>query len=310
MLREIIKSICSVLLVLFFVIIIDVIIGIVGDKTFKNLPDNQSEYSCVNYAISKTKADCIILGSSHARHHYNPEVFSDTLQMSVYNAGRGGHGITYSLALFRALLSRYTPKVVILDIKYEESEEWFSRVRDLKPYFEEYPSAFETDVKVNGRREKFRLKWNSYKYNSTIMSLLISYISGSGDIDNNMKLNGYTPIPNRGNKNNVVKEQVDSVKVAPPLYRECLSELSSICEDKGIILITVSSPTLVKFKYQSPAIPIIDSLGLTYLDHFNDEYFLSHTELFRDGDHLYENGADLFSSKVSSEIKSIINKKR
>lgn len=300
--KDSIKAILSVLLILAFVIIIDFVVGIAGRMAFKNLPDNKEEFSRMNYSISKTKADCIILGSSHASHHYNPDIFSDSLQMSVYNAGRGGHGITYSLALLKAILSRNTPKIVVLDVKYEESDEWLSRVRDLKPYFKDYPSAFETDVMVNGNKEHFRMMWNSYIYNSSILGLLNSFLNGSKA----KVCNGYDPIPVNGNKNPVIKEQVEPVKAANPLYNECFAELASLCRENGITLITVSSPTLVRFKYQSQATPLIDSLDLTYLDHFNDEYFLSHTELFRDGDHLFENGADIFSSMICSEIMSII----
>jgi hypothetical protein len=303
--KDSIKAILSVLVVLAFVIILDLVVGVAGSAAFKNLPDNEEEFSREKYSISKTEAECIILGSSHASHHYNPEILSDSLQMTVYNAGRGGHGITYSLALFKAILSRYTPKLVVLDVKYEESDEWISRVRDLKPYFKDYPVAFETDVMVNGDRERYRMMWNSYVYNSTLITLVNTYLVGS----NGYKCNGYSPIPNTGKKNAKLKEQEESVQVANALYKDCFMELSSLCNEKGIILITVSSPTLVRFKYQSPAIPIIDSLGLIYLDHFNDEYFLNHTELFRDGDHLFENGADLFTSIVGSEIKNIINKK-
>lgn len=304
--KDSIKAILSVLMIIAFVIILDLVVGIAGRIAFKHLPDNQEEFSRMNYSISKSESDCIILGSSHASHHYNPDIFADSLRMTVYNAGREGHGITYSLALFKAIISRHTPKMVILDIKYEESDEWLCRVRDLKPYFKDYPSAFEIDVKVNGSSEPFRMMWNSYMYNSTFLSLLKSYMIGSRP---NYKCNGYDPIPIKETKSNVVKDQVEPVKAANPLYNECLEELASICSEKGIMLMTVSSPTLVRFKYQSQATPIIDSLGLTFLDHFNDEYFLSHPELFRDGDHLFENGADIFSSMICSEILSVINKK-
>ena len=303
--KDSIKAILSVLLILAFVIIIDLVVGIAGRMAFKNLPVNQSEFSRVNYSITKAEADCIILGSSHASHHFNPEILSDSLKMTVFNAGREGHGITYNLALLKAILCRYTPKMVVLDVKYEESDEWLSRVRDLKPYFKDYPSAFETDVMVNGNKEHFRMLWNSYMYNSSVLGLLYSYLAGSSAKD----CNGFDPIPVNGKKNLVVKEQVDPVKVANPLYKECLSELSSLCEDNGITLVAVSSPTLVRFKYQSQAIPILDSLGITYLDHFNDDYFLSHTELFRDGDHLFVSGADQFSSIVGGEIHNIMNNK-
>lgn len=302
-----IKAIGSVLLILVFVILIDQFVGIAGRMAFKNLPDNQSEFSRMNYSITKTTADCIILGSSHASHHYNPDILSDSLHMTVYNAGREGHGITYSLALLKSMLSRYTPKMVILDIKYEESDEWLSRVRDMKPYFKEYPTAMETNVKVNGKKDYFRVLWNSYMYNSTIMQLLYSYMDKSDK--SKYKCNGYDPIPVKESKVKGIKEQVEPVKAANPMYKECLAELSSLCNERGVALILVSSPTLVRFKYKSPAEPVIDSLGLTYLNHFNDEFFLTHTELFRDGDHLFETGADEFSSIVCSELKKVINNK-
>ena len=304
MTRPSIKAIGSVLLIITFVIIIDFIIGYLGNILFKNIPDNQTEYSRMNYSISKTEADCIVLGSSHASHHYNPDILQDSLNMTVYNAGRGGHGITYSLALFKAILSRHIPKMVILDIKYQETDEWISRVRDLRPYFKDYKYALETDVEVNGGSERIRMMWNSYRYNSTLLGLLNSYFTGAEAI----RCNGYDPIPVRKSKQPSIKIQEEPTRAVNPMYKECLTELASLCNDHNILLITVSSPTLVRLKYESPAVSIIDSLGISYLDHFNDEYFLDHIELFRDGDHLYETGANIFSMTIGSEIKDIINK--
>lgn len=48
------------------------------------------DYFYTTKALDKQTADLIVLGSSRARNHYNPEILEDSLGISCYNAGRSG----------------------------------------------------------------------------------------------------------------------------------------------------------------------------------------------------------------------------
>ena len=62
-------------------------------------------------------ADVVLMGTSRCHHHYVPSILSDTLGMSVYNAGVGGSDNIFSHYLvLRHVLSHHTPKVICLDV--------------------------------------------------------------------------------------------------------------------------------------------------------------------------------------------------
>jgi hypothetical protein len=52
------------------------------------------------YSIDSTRADILVFGSSRANHHYVPEVFEDSLNMSFYNTGQDGNLILNNYAIF------------------------------------------------------------------------------------------------------------------------------------------------------------------------------------------------------------------
>src|ERR1700744_3385387 len=70
-----------------------------------------------SYSIDSTKADYVVLGSSRASHHYDPHVFEQKLNASFYNGGRDAQGIFYSCAVASAIINRYTPKCIIIDVR-------------------------------------------------------------------------------------------------------------------------------------------------------------------------------------------------
>lgn len=56
------------------------------------------------------------MGSSRASHHYVPEIISEKLGMSCFNAGQDGNGIILQYGRWKMLSERYTPKLIIYDI--------------------------------------------------------------------------------------------------------------------------------------------------------------------------------------------------
>lgn len=72
-------------IVVFFmaVAIIDIIFGKCCDYMYEHSGSGDSRK--INYAIRECNADVLILGSSRANHHYNPQILSDSLGLSAYN---------------------------------------------------------------------------------------------------------------------------------------------------------------------------------------------------------------------------------
>ena len=72
------------------------------------------------YSLEKTNADFIIFGSSTANHNYYPQLFQKRFNMSCYNTGRDGISVFYQYAVLKAILKRYSPKIVIYDFEYQD----------------------------------------------------------------------------------------------------------------------------------------------------------------------------------------------
>ena len=68
------------------------------------------------YAIEKTTADVLIFGSSRAYHHYVPGIIEDKMQQSCYNTGSPGQSLLFNYATLKAILKRYSPKLIVLDV--------------------------------------------------------------------------------------------------------------------------------------------------------------------------------------------------
>ena len=68
------------------------------------------------YTIENTKAEILIFGSSQAFGNYDPDTLEKKLHLTCYNSGSAGQFILYDYATLRAVLKRYTPKMVFLDL--------------------------------------------------------------------------------------------------------------------------------------------------------------------------------------------------
>lgn len=98
------------------------------------------------FTFTRMDDDAFILGSSRGRRNYNPKIISDSLGISVYNAGHDGQTIFYEQAIVRMALARYTPKMVIIDLNPEEMyyrEVHYDRLNVLAPYYKNYPEVRE-----------------------------------------------------------------------------------------------------------------------------------------------------------------------
>ena len=128
------------------------------------------------YALEKTNEDMLIFGSSRANHHYNPQIFTGVTGLSCYNVGRDGQSIFYHHAVQKATLTRYKPKIIILDVVFTDfesaqSEESLDRLAALLPYYKTH-KEIQNIVNQRSKFEKFKLWSKIYPYNSLILTIL------------------------------------------------------------------------------------------------------------------------------------------
>ena len=135
------KYFFSKLIILFlFLFVSDFLIGNLLSYYYFN-QKRGADY-LTTYSIDSTKADVLIFGSSRASHHYRPPIFENHLNLTCYNVGRDGSFLFYQYAVLKAVIKRYSPKIIILDFndgEFSKDESNYDRISALLPYYKTHP---------------------------------------------------------------------------------------------------------------------------------------------------------------------------
>jgi hypothetical protein len=289
---------------LIFLVCLDVIFGtIIRYFYFRQTsgPDFVTTYS-----IEKANAAIIIFGSSRANHHYHPGIFEEQLKLSCHNAGRDGFDILYNYAILKAVLSRYKPEIVILDLNTEEFRKIqgsYDKLSALLPYYKSHPEI-RGIVDLKSKIEKIKTLSHVYPFNSTLSYIIL------GNTEFNRKrrneINGYVPLMKTCSDsfNNFYVSNdyaLDSKKV------EIFEEFIKDCIDAKIKLYIINSPYFDRYQNSDKSIDIGQNIAKKYnvpfYDFLNDTAFINHRDLFYDGSHLNNEGATIFTIEIIEKIK-------
>ena len=268
--------------------------------------------SCrLTYILDKSDADVIILGASRARFHYVSEILADGLGQSCYNTGMSGEGLPYSLAAFRAITKRYSPRIIILDVPHllTRLESDYSRLNCLLPYYRSHPeirsivnlrSAFEAEKLVLSR---------IYPFNSLILTIL-GHDFASRDELSEPDHKGYEPLPARMSLSTADGKRDNSggmSKSEPSAeYVAMLQEIISGCKEMGIRLVLAASPVYTHKIEDADAYEDIAAANqVPFFDYSADTGFRGRPELFYDDYHLSDEGARLFSRILADRLRSL-----
>ena len=143
------------------------------------------------YACKKSNEDVIIMGSSRASHHYVPELFSEQLGLSCFNAGQDGNGIILQYGRWKMISERYTPKLLIYDISIGFDmalNDNMTYVDRLKPFCND--GVVRSYVASLFPMERIKTVSNLYDYNFKFIEMFFDCIR-KGDYT---KKAGYIPL--------------------------------------------------------------------------------------------------------------------
>ncbi|MBS1921538.1 MAG: hypothetical protein JST17_14910 [Bacteroidetes bacterium] len=259
------------------------------------------------YALDSTRADILIFGSSTANHHYVPGLFEKQLHLSCYNTGRDGNSILYSYAIFKGILKRYTPKILILDINAQEfmiNQNSYDRISSLLPYYDSHPEV-RSIVMLKSPFEKFKLLSKIYPYNSLLFTIGV----GNADFNKERAIvndqNGYVPLGGSWEgplyvDSSHMNYKLDSTKI------NIFESFIKNCNKSNIKLYIFLSPKFMQFKYEDASIEIVKKLSkeneIPFFNFTNDSFFLNQRDIFHDINHLNGNGANIYTNLVIKKI--------
>lgn len=256
------------------------------------------------YSMDSTTAEILIFGSSRANHHYVPEVFEDNLKMSFYNNGRDGNFLLYNYAVFKAVVRRYTPRIIVFDINQDDfffGISSYERLSSLLPYYRSH-DEIKSIINLKSPFEKIKLISSIYPFNSKIITIGIGNLSINKDRKGDDM--GFVPLKQSIADTTLVKLEhkdgsIDDIKI------NALKDILQICKSKKIQIILIQLP-LYGYVEENKSLEVINNLATEYNKEFwnyaNDPYFIKNPTLFQDLYHLNEQGALQFSQMVVDRI--------
>jgi hypothetical protein len=290
----------SLLLVIIFAA--DFLLGNLLEYFYLRMKSSAPEYY-TTYALNKADEDIIVFGSSRAQHHYDPEPFENNLKKTFYNTGKDGQGILYSYVVLKSILERsQKPRIILLDLnpnEFHSNQEDYDRLSELLPYYHAKETVREV-IDLKSPFEKYKAYSYLYRYNSLLLTIITHNMPTEGDHADK----GFEPIPDQVWHDELeeytTEEHIDSVEVN--LFRNFLIEAQNAnCE-----VYVAISPTYRKYSQETLstqiAEDICEELGIRMLNFNQDSLFLSNRALFSDPTHLNEEGAELYSEIISSQL--------
>jgi hypothetical protein len=288
----------------------DRLIGTWLENAYKNAP--QGDIKTFAHSITDPSEDIFIYGSSRAVHGYDPDIFTDSLGLSCFNSGRENSNILYHSAILKEMLKKHRPKIVVLDISAKELT-WRSAENSkavlasmILPYVRR-DTSFENIARQLFPDELRKAEVSKiYAYNSLALSLAV----GKRKMKHAKNLHGYVPL--HGNKiQGKIPAFTDDNDKTDPLTKQEFEDFVRTAKNNNIKLYVIQSPILVKHFNSSVSLDTIKSIlnryNEPYWDYSFDTAFYK-KQYFYDNLHLNTTGAELFTSKLVSDIKADIER--
>jgi hypothetical protein len=297
----------AVKLVLFLVLLVVLDAGIGGLLRVFYFKQTSGLNFRSTYAINECNEDYIILGSSRAQANYVPSIFQDTLDASCYNAGRDGQCILYSYAVQQAILARYKPEVLVLDVILSDffvHGPHYDKLSALLPYYDSH-EEIRPIVHMRSRFERIKMFSRIYPFNSLVLQIL-KYNKVEG-----REQNGYVPqhgelkLPLSAREKRVpswTNGELDSNMV------QTLEAMVESCKNMGVRLIVVISPVyegqVLGKSALSKVKEVLGESSVQLWDYSDYPGIVNNSKLFRDKGHLNNIGAKLYTETITKRIKT------
>ncbi len=287
---------------LIIVIILDFSIGHTLKYFYFNLQLGRQYRSF--YSIEITEADILIFGPSQAYNNYVPDIFETRLKQTCYNTGTNGQFILYEYASLRAILNRYTPKLIFLNIipgEFRVEKDTYDRLSFLLPLYKR-DTAIQSIVDLKGPFEKYKLFSSIYPFNSLLVLLAGSktdYFKRGYAVEKGYQAE--TDIWNKPLKSmSPVPYPLDTIKIN--VFKSFIGD----CQHAGTKLVVVCSPSFIDFKSRDISILTAEKIAkeqnAVFMDFTNDSFFLNRPYLFNDPNHLNRDGSQLFTNILVEKI--------
>jgi len=294
----------KLLIFLLLLFILDRIIGSLCEYYFFKTRDGDTGGQ-INGLLEK-KCQIVVFGSSRAESHYIPDILSNILNKTVFNAGFKGSNSIYDFGVEQLVLNTYKPELIIYDISQiqfrKNNFNIYNTLYPLYPFWQK-PYIWEL-LKQKDPFEPLFFFSRIYPYNSKIHSIIIfNFIKSRPGAKN-----GYRPQLEIMRSTEQPAQSEDFGNLDSKLI-DYFKEFILSAKKKGIKVIITRSPRYVLKGCDLPEdisnflkkeeVPILDFNPTDY------PQFLNY-KLYMDQSHLNDNGAKILSSLLGQELKKLL----
>lgn len=288
------KALFKLVLFLLLFVLTD---GLAG-SLFAYMQSHAPSYS-PGYIAHHANEDVIIFGSSKGGSNYNMELLNDSTGMSCLNCSDTGNGIIQMYGRYKMLTKRYTPKVIVYDIKPQfdlwENDNTKYTMR-LKPFYN--VEGIDSVILSTDRNEKYKMYSALYRYNFQFLEIIKEY---------------FMHVPFDNSKENLSRQRMSiipqqtepGVMEFDSLKLYYMEKLIKDCKMRGTHLIFVVSPEYYHYSSinYTPLISLCKKYDVTFIDKSSDKKFVGHKDYFMDSLHMNYWGATEWSQYIVNYIK-------
>ncbi len=263
-------------------------------------------------------ADLVVIGSSRAWRHFDPEILETKTDLLSYNLG--GSKLTFDIQKIKLngyLSNNKSPKVAIINVDINSlanTKELYDKDQYLPYYTRENYSLFKTfDTQITMEYFMPMYKYRGY-YNQVVEGVLSALIGYKPERENIIK--GYAPrnlewdeaagriLKNEGPKRLAFNAEKLMLNTA------ICDHLDVFAKEDAVVFIVWSPEHQLRLDMEEPALSKIRSYYKDLAQSREDVFFIDFTRhpivkdksYFYDSYHLNEQGATLFSGWVSDSI--------
>lgn len=295
------KQLCiKGIIILLIVFVIDIVTGTVHKSIFAKLPDKDYAVSAIGQMLMHKNAQLLVLGSSSADRHYDPQLMSDSLGIEVYNGGLAGHDIIYCDLILRGMMERQKPDCIVLDVRPGILDGSFLGANsDFYPFYGISEAVTHHFKNETDWQQRLKMLSGLYRNNGSLETLSRIY---RGD-DNTTR--GYRPLERK--MDHIELTVVSDFNVNGAEIHS-LQELVKTCKDEHMKLFFCKSPCTVKnTSFNTWIKDFCQENEIVLIDEDENTLYYQHPEWFYDAYHLNKEGAHYYSRIISHRLKGIIN---
>lgn len=288
-------------------VVIDVTLGLVGDRLSRKVPGNGNKIAQHCYRMYNCTADVVLIGPSRCQQHYVTSQLQDSLAsllgepVSVYNAGIDGTGLTSSLCAIETMLDHHMPRMIVMDVSDHEFREYDGKtLRYQYPFYSINPHVRQYIGDI-GWKSRLMAYSGLYRYNiRQLIELLEAYhnpVTTDGYHANRQHLD--TTHMKRSPKTMAVQ----APKPVDSRVHKRFQEVVDICKQNNIELVVSSSPVYRPTSQMTLTDRVCREYNLPRINMYDLGMFNQHPEFFRDGRHLNDDGAHIFTALFFEQLK-------